>query len=247
VTWPLDSVIHPGRRRADVAWGVAVLAGLVGYEQVRMTGAYQRTETWLNGVTHLSGTPNPVTFLGFIAGVTLLAAAPAFVTSRLLERRSRHAGPHNDSFIYRHSGFRALFLPLMYACIPLVGADYLAVQLPKFFLGGSALWPTFLRATGVVAGSEPLPTQFHLLEQSGIVATQVAVVAVGAIASLYAAWRIAGRDEVTVSHSTTLARLGMGTLITALALLVAAMFLAVLFVRQPHNWQPNQVKDAWPS
>ncbi len=193
VTRPLESVIRPGRRRADVGWGVAVLAGLVVHEQVHSTTTYLRVQGWANGVTGLHGTPNPVVFLAVIAGVVLLLALPVLVTGWLLGLVPGPAAapPATGSFVYRGSGFRRLFLPLTYACIPLVGADYLASQLPKFLQGAPAVLPALGRAFGLLRGPSSGLSQVHLLGVNGIVATQVAVLAAGAAGSLFAAWRIA--------------------------------------------------------
>ena len=40
------------RRRADVAWAIAVLWGLVLYQQINATGRYATLDNWLNSVLH---------------------------------------------------------------------------------------------------------------------------------------------------------------------------------------------------
>ena len=40
------------RRRADVAWAIAVLWGLVLYQKINATGRYATLDNWLNSVPH---------------------------------------------------------------------------------------------------------------------------------------------------------------------------------------------------
>lgn len=257
---PLESVVRPGRRRADVGWGVAILAGLVLFEQVHATATYRRLEGWLNGITHLTGSPNPVSFFGFILGVTLLAALPALAVAVVLDRRSgiptgrprrrawvapagtghpnAEAGP-DGLFVNRRSTFRSIFLPLMYAGIPLVGADYLAVQLPRFLNGAAAAVPALGRAIGLAVPPGSSLTQLRLLGPDGIAAAQVTVLAVGLLASLYAAWTIAGQEVTVTGRATLLARLGMGALITVLGLLAIALLLTAWYAGQQALLRPG--------
>jgi hypothetical protein len=84
----------------------------------------------------------------------------------------------------------------VYACIPLVGADYLASQLPHFLLGAPATLPAFGRTlVGSSAGTGTAQASRHLLSVTGVVWTQVAVIGLGALASLVAGWRIMSQLE----------------------------------------------------
>jgi len=291
---PLTSVVAPKRRRADVAWAVAVLWGLVIFQQVNATNVYASVDGWLNRLMGLAY-PNPVDYVGIIAAVALLMAGIVKVAERLLARRdlgaassanlapfpapavdvltrsaSGHAGSHpagtslsssltlassasltsgstpgtltrsgssfgdgSDSsvgdgsvgvgagrgsgsagvqgapsdagFISRKSPFRSYFLPLMYGFIPVVGADYFARQLPKFFKHALRIVPAVGHLFGAGSTSWTLYNT-RMLSNAGIVDVQVAVIALGMLASMWASWRISGRELVTISRHPAAAR-----------------------------------------
>ena len=251
---PLTSVIAPTRRRADVAWAVAVLWGLVVFQQVNATGAYQSLDNWLNRATHI-GYPNPIDYLGIIAVVTLATAGIVKLAERALSRRDLdpaaavrrvpHPAPSaralvgsasspapvlasglavtlgggpspavsaspavtpspdvggsgRASFASRTSRFRMFFLPLMYAIIPVVGADYFARQLPKFFKHASRIVPSVGHLFGAASTSSALYNT-RILSNPAIVEVQVAVIALGTLASMWAGWKISGRELVGIS------------------------------------------------
>src|SRR5487761_1690805 len=82
---PLTSVVAPTRRRADVAWAVAVLWGLVIFQQFNVTSAFVSLDGWLNRALHLAY-PNPVDYVGIIALVALAMAGMAKVAEKALAR-----------------------------------------------------------------------------------------------------------------------------------------------------------------
>jgi polyferredoxin len=282
---PLTSVVAPTRRRADVAWTVALLWGLVVFQQVNATNVYASVDGWLNRVTHLAY-PNPVDYLGIIGLVALVMAGIVKLAERALARRdldpapaptlaphpapasahlassgavatplhlaaaggsatsgalassplvtagtlapeTGHAGggrASRASFLTRTSRFRMFFLPLMYGLIPVVGADYFARQLPKFLKHASRIVPSVGHLFGAGSTSSTL---YHtrLLSNPGIVEVQVAVIALGMLASMWASWRIAGRELVGISRHPAAAR------VVAVALpLACGLAAAVLYV-----------------
>lgn len=250
---PLTSVVAPTRRRADVAWAVAVLWGLVVFQQFNATNVFASIDGWLNRVTHLAY-PNPVDYLGMIALVALAMAGIVKVAERALARRDLDptlavrrapypvpaasplvasgvsltsglgtspslalAGvtspglapsasePSPVSFISRTSRFRMYFLPLMYGLIPVVGADYFARQLPKFFKHASRIVPSVGHLFGAGSTSSALYNT-RLLSNPEIVEVQVAVIALGMLASMWASWKISGRELVGISRHPASAR-----------------------------------------
>jgi Fe-S cluster assembly ATP-binding protein len=122
--------------------------------------------------------------------------------------------------------WRRLFTAGAYALIPVVGADYLARQLPK-------LWDHVTRVITTASdpfgwgwnlfGTARLPI-YHtrLLPPGGVVATQVAVMAIATAAAGWAAWRIWRRDWGGERPRV------LGAL--ALAVLAAGVYTAVMYV-----------------
>lgn len=208
---PLTSVVQPHRRRGDVAWAIVLLWGLVLYQQFNSTTAYASIDNHLNSALHIPHYPNPVAYLGIIVGASLLFAAGAWLLSRVLIRPDIDVTGGEGTFVDRKSRFRALFIPLAYGVIPVVGADYFARQLPKFFL----FVPRLIPAIGHPFGFGSTHSRLYnasLLTGNEIVVAQVVVVAVGALASLWAMWRIGTRELVPASSrpvATRIASLGI--------------------------------------
>lgn len=250
LTAPLESVIRLGYRRADVGWGVAVLLGLAVQEQVHLTGQYQGVEGWLNRVVPLPEIPNVLAYLATITLVTLVIATPAWlagaISPRLAIEKLRPSGPlrprdrDGGTFVYRRSPFRSCFLPLTYACIPLVGADYLACQLPGFIQGSTAALTALARPFASGAGNAASLTHTALLSPTATVLTQVGVVVAGILASVYAAWRIAAPAQVRRPTSRLLAGLGMGTVIVAVGAVLLLLILAPLLAAQAGSADSTQ-------
>lgn len=183
---PLTSVVAPTTRRWDVAVGVLLLFGLVLFQQVNALPVYGTVDSWLNGVLHYPGYPNPVDYLGIIA---LFAAAFTGAFGLLMAAFARGREERR---------LASWLLPLAYALIPLLAADYLSRQLPRFF-------DHLLRIVPAISN----PFAFHwnlfgtahsalygiqLLSQAGVVRAQLIVVGIGALASLYSLHRMAPRD-----------------------------------------------------
>ncbi len=212
---PLTSVVAPRRRRADVAWGIAVLWGLVVYQQFNATNVFASIDGWLNRNMLFPHYPNPVDYAGVIAAGTAVLAGIAWLFSRGFGRaEATPAGvaaigtgtAGRDSFVDRTSRFRSFFVPLTYGLIPVVGADYFARQLPKFFKHATRVVPAVAHIAGFSSANSTL-YGFHILSDGWIVVVQVGVIVAGTAAAAWTTWRIANRELVPVSRSAVGIRL----------------------------------------
>lgn len=198
---PLTSVIAPQRRRADLAWSVAFLFGLVLYQQINATNGYATMDNWLNRVTHIGPYPNPVGYLGMIIGLGFVVAALAWAASKLIMKDPATlpvtdklaAAARSRSFVDRTSQFRSFFVPVAYGLIPVVGSDFLARQLPKFFKHSLRIVPAIGSWFGAGSTHSTL-YHTHILSNPQIVIAQLIVIGVGMAASLWATHKIAVRD-----------------------------------------------------
>ena len=221
---PLTSVVAPRRRRADVAWGIAFLWGLVLYQQFNATNAYAAVETWLDTKTGFPHYPNPIDYLGMIAvGALALAALAALIARATASPAIDFARP--GRFLEKASRFRAFFVPMAYGLIPVVGADYFARQLPKFFQHAPRVVPAVAHIAGLSSPRSPI-YRFSLMTNGWIVVVQVTVVCLGALAAAWATWRIATNELVPISGHKVAVRLA--TVGVALACGAAAAVLYVL-------------------
>jgi NosR/NirI family nitrous oxide reductase transcriptional regulator len=222
---PLTSVVAPTRRRADVAWTVAILWGLVLYQQVNALPGYTTIDDWLNTATHLPHYPNPVAYLGLIALFSALMAGIAWGFVRLFARSDLVIFGGGRSFLDRTSTFRAYFLPLMYGIIPVVGADYLARQFPKFFQHAPAIVPAVGHLFGAGSKSSPLYGT-AILPDPTIIRVQVAMMGLGTLAAVWTSVRIARRELVPISGHARSVQIAAASL--AVACGVATGWLYVL-------------------
>jgi NosR/NirI family nitrous oxide reductase transcriptional regulator len=220
---PLTSVVAPKRRRADVAWAVMALWGLVLFQQVNATNGYTDLDNWLNKVTGFAHYPNPIDYVGIIVILALATAAVYKVASRWV---MRDPGPDQSrSFVDRKSRFRSLFVPSAYGLIPLVGADYFARQLPKFFKHSTRIVPSIGSWFGAGSTHSSL-YHYHILSNPNIVISQVVVMGLGTAASIWATHRIVRRD---IAPNATRPLAAMAVAIGAIfACGVAAGFLYVI-------------------
>jgi NosR/NirI family nitrous oxide reductase transcriptional regulator len=222
---PLTSVVAPTRRRADVAWAVALLWGLVLYQQINATDQYANLDGRLNSWLGFPRYPDPVAYLGLIGLLALVTAGAARGFGKVLARRDLDFDA-KGRFADRESRFRAYFLPIAYGIIPVVGADYFARQLPKFLQYSPRVVPAVQRMFGSSAAIHSSLFTTRLLSDPRIVIAQVAVMALGTGAALWSTWRIGTRELVPVSRSTVGVR--MASLGLVLACGVAASLLYVL-------------------
>jgi NosR/NirI family nitrous oxide reductase transcriptional regulator len=197
---PGTSIVSRLRRRPDVAWSVAILSGLPIYQQFNALGLFGTIDDWLNAKTGFPHYPNPI---DFIAGVALVALAIAGAATALRFVFARRAKLSN----VLASSWHAWFVPLAYSLIPVMGADFLARQLPKFLHYAPRMVPAVAGPFGI--HTSPGFFELHLLSDSGIVATQVAVVAIGMLAALAAAWRISRNEIEPLSDHPALLRVAV--------------------------------------
>jgi NosR/NirI family nitrous oxide reductase transcriptional regulator len=195
---PMTSVIAPQRRRADVAWSVAILWGLVIFQQFNALPVYSTIDGWFNSLIKFPRYPNPIDFTVMIAAVTLLMAGLAWGFARMFAAHDLVVPRGGKTFMSHTSEFRVFFLPLMYGLIPIVGSDYFARQLPKLFKHATRIVP----AVGHLFGSGSTSSSLYktqLLSDPSIVVAQLVVIVLGTLAAMWASWRIAKRDLVPLT------------------------------------------------
>ncbi len=224
VQTPLTSVIAPTRRRADVAWAVALLFGLVVYQQVNALSFFAHVDDWLNAHTGFPQYPNPLDYVGGIAVVALAMAGAAQLVRALVGRRDAALPAAGSSFVDRTSPFRSFFVPLMYGIIPVVGADYFARQLPKFFQHATRVVPAVGHLFGAGTTSSALYNTSIIGSNSGIITVQVGVMAAGTLAAMYTSWRVAGRDLAGLSTSRRRVQVTAAGLALALGVITAVLY-----------------------
>jgi len=133
--------------------------------------------------------------------------------------------PPGHRLLERNSRFRAFLLPLAYGIIPVVGADYFARQLPKFFTFISTAIPSIGHPFGLGSTSSSLYNT-SVLSGNSLVIAQLIVMAIGTIAAAWVTWRIADRDLVGISTQATPVRVASAGF--AVACGAAAAYLYVL-------------------
>jgi NosR/NirI family transcriptional regulator, nitrous oxide reductase regulator len=222
---PLTSVVAPVRRRLDVALAVLVLFGLVVFQQVNTLGFYGPLDNGLNNLTHFASYPNPIDFVSIIAAVTGLFALYVWALRAGFGRR--RSKPDSTNGV--GPGFTAWLMPIAYGVIPLMAVDYLARQLPKFWLDLPKLiasvsdpfgfgWNLFGTAHAAIAGAQ-------ILSPEGVIVSQVVLVGLGTLGAVYATVRIVGRDlRKLTGHPRALAAM------SALVMALSGAALGVLYV-----------------
>ncbi len=225
---PLTSVIAPVRRRIDIAWAATILFGLVVFQQVNALPAYASLDGWLNGVTSFPGYPNPIDFLGVVAAASLLFAAVVWGLRRVFA----DPRPNPDAPGQRRGGpFSPWFAALGYGLIPLMGADYLARQLPRFLLHAPriviAISDPFALGWNLFGTAHAPLYDVHLTSGQGLVASQLIVTGLGTLAAAYATWRIAGRDLGPLSSRAAALRAASAIVVVAMGVGVGALYLAM--------------------
>ncbi|MHB8191622.1 MAG: 4Fe-4S binding protein [Ferrimicrobium sp.] len=209
---PLTSVIEPTNRRLDVGISVALLFGLVFYQQYNALSLYATVDGWLNTHMDFPHYPNPVDYLGGIALGALVIWLAALLV-RVLSKPLAGA-PKLSSW----------FTTFAYGLIPVTGADYLSRQLPKFFKHVARVPSSVVSPVGVHLGIY----NTRLLTDPWIVTVQVAAMGIGTAATLFATYRIARRDLSSRSARPRLA------LVVSLALVLGISLLATLIYIPMH-------------
>ncbi len=223
---PLTSVVAPVRRRYDVAIAVLVLWGLVIFQQVNALNWYASLDGWLNRATGMAY-PNPIDYIGIIA---LVAAATAGVVALIRvigggARRSTAPDAAGGSTVASKGGLRAWLMPVSYGLIPVVGADYLARQLPKFFKHA----PRVVSAVAGPFGFHPGLYNTRLAGNGAIVAVQVGVMALGTVVALWTMWKTVGRDVLAGGLGTrpAVVRIAATGLVLACGIAAAVLYVAM--------------------
>ncbi len=206
---PLKSVIAPVRRKADVGLAVSILLGLVLYQQYNAMSWYATLDTKLNSFLHFPHYPDPI---GYFGGIGL-----GVVVVWLLALGVRKVSGAFTS----GSNKTTWFTTLCYALIPITGADYFARQLPKFFKHV----PRVLSSIGQPFGLHPGVYNVRLLTDPRIVTVQLMVMGLGTAASLYAAYRISGRDLATQSRRPQVAVAASLLMVFAISVLATLIYL----------------------
>ena len=221
---PLTSVVAPTRRRADVAWSIALLFGLVVYQQLNALTVFTSLDTWLNNHTIFPHYPDPISYVGIIAGVALVLAVVARGFQALFARKDYAPVAIGRTFVDRTSAFRTYFLPMMYGIIPVVGADYFARQLPKFFQHLPRVPVSIGHLFGFGSTRSSLYNASLISSNAGIIAVQVGVIAAGTIAAMWTSWRIAGRDLAPAGGNKRAVQLAGASFALALGVIVAVLY-----------------------
>lgn len=215
---PLTSVIAPVRRRFDIAGGVLILFGLVVFQQINALAGFGKLDDALNAATHFPGYPNPIDYLGVVALVVAAVAGYTWAMRQVFNNPAADAAQRFNDWL----------APIAYGLIPLVGADYLARQLPKFWNHVPRLINAVSDPFGFgwnIFGTAHLAIgKAHLLSPSGVIVSQIVVAAIGGLAATYATTRILHRDGPALSnHPRILTAVG-STVVVLLTVGVAALF-----------------------
>jgi polyferredoxin len=219
---PLAALARRQDRRADVAWTVAVLGGIMIHQHLHETAWWAALDDWATRVSGMPHGPNPVLFVVLTVLYTAVLLLPVRVARHWLYRRPPGGLPdRGTSFTYRVTPFRLFFLPLFYAAVPLLGCDFLAVQLLGFVQGAPKVIPAAERVLGVLSGSSQPATQ--LMTTAAVVRLQIVVLAAGAAAASAVFWRTAPVEIGPVTRAPRLVRVG-GVLLLLLGGLLLAYF-----------------------
>ncbi len=100
---PLTSVVAPSKRRVDIALGIALLIGLVVFQQVNALNIYATADAWLTKYTGIPY-PNPIDYLGLIAVFALVVVGAGLAIRALAARRQRVNAAYSGSEAHNLNG-----------------------------------------------------------------------------------------------------------------------------------------------
>ena len=204
---PLAALARRHGRRADVAWTAVLLGGLMLHQHLHETSWWERLDGAVNGWTGLPHGPDPVLFVVLTAAYTVALLLPVWLARHLLYRRPPGGLPdRGSSFTYRTTPFRAYLVPSWYAAVPLLGCDFLAVQLLGFFQDAPKVGPAAGRLLGLDATGPAATTE--LLGTGAVVHLQVALLLAGALASAGVFWRRSAVELGPISRWPRAVRFG---------------------------------------
>ena len=209
---PLVALTRPLGRRADVAWTAVLLAGIMVHQHLHETAWWEGLDGTVNGWTGLPHGPDPLLYVVLTAGYVLVLLLPVWLAQHLFHRRPPGGLPdRGTSFTYRLTPFRAYLVPAWYAVVPLLGCDFLAVQLLGFMQDSPKVIPAAGRLVGLGAdgrdGGSPLASR-ELLGTDAVVRLQMALLLLGALASAAVYWRTAAVELAPISRSPRLVQVG---------------------------------------
>lgn len=175
---PMTSVLEPSKRRLDVGVAVAILLGLVLYQQYNVMGWFTSIDNWLNSAIAFPHYPNPIDYFG---GIALVVAVLWFAVNGIQKISSKDKS--------RATALK-WFTAFGYALIPITGFDYFARQLPKFFKHVTRVPAAVLSPLGIHLGIY----NTRLLTNPQIVTVQVGLMGLGTAITLWAVYRITKTD-----------------------------------------------------
>jgi NosR/NirI family transcriptional regulator, nitrous oxide reductase regulator len=205
---PFTSVIAPAKR-TSMAWVIAMLFGLVIFQQWNATGSYTALDGWLNDLTHFPNYPNPIDYVLAIAAVVAILAGVSLLMSRTLSFKTAAA-----------RAFPGWFAPLMYGFIPLIGSDFLARVMPKFFNNV----PKLVSVIAGVFGAHLDLADVKILPNDWLVRLQYLTVGLGIIAAMYTMSRITGKDLRDLAAHKTLSRVIPALIVVVVGAGIIALF-----------------------
>jgi polyferredoxin len=197
--------------KLEEAFLAVVIMGIVFVQNVTMLEVWQGMLAWLEGMV---GTDNyAVTFtITFIIAMALPVA--------LMALTAFGAGKLNGASLARN------FAMFGYAIIPLDVAGHVAHNLFHLFAEGKAVWFTFL----VLLGQEAPSASPALLSVGTIQVMQYALVALGVLGSLYAAYRIA-KSNFAASKKTWASFAPYAALVALLGAINVVLFVLPMAMR----------------
>jgi hypothetical protein len=166
-----------------------------------------------------------VAYLGLVIILALATAGLAGGIGSLSARRDL-SFDRPGNFADRVSRFRAYFVPVAYGLIPVVGADYFARQLPKFFKSAPRVIPSIQHLFGSAGVNSSLYNS-RILSDPRIITLQVAVIALGTAGALWATWRITNRELVGVSRSALVVRTTTLALVVVCGAVAGLLYVAM--------------------
>ena len=207
---PFTSVIAPKKKTLGLV--AALLFGLVLFQQWNALGSYQALDGWLNNLIHFPSYPNPIDYLLTIGLVVAAFAGLAWMLSRALSIKSK-----------AQRAFSGWFAPLVYGFIPLIGADFFARVMPKFFNNA----PKVVEIVANAFGGKLDLADVHILPDNWLLGLQYAVVALGTVAALYTTSKIMGKDVKDLTAHKTLARVIPMVVVAVVGIGVIALYVAM--------------------
>jgi hypothetical protein len=206
---PMTSVVAPSKRRLDVGLAVAILLGLVLYQQYNAMAWFTPIDNWLNKAISFPHYPNPVDYFG---GIILVVAFIWLGVTAIQKVNSRNKG--------RASTIK-WFTAFAYALIPITGFDYFARQLPKFFKHVTRVPSAVLSPLGIHLGIY----NTRLLTNPQIVTVQVGFMGLGTAFTLWAVYRIARTDLHSDSKKPIMATAMVISLAVIICLTASVLYL----------------------